>query len=63
MINWISFPRTIRPPEHFRDVIRVFEKTHKTIDSENNNLESNEVLSALRVGLEKLGYEVEKGKS
>ena len=63
MINWISFPRTVRPPEHFRDIVRVFEEKHETIDSENNNLASNKVLSKLRDGLEELGYKVEKGKS
>ena len=62
MINWISFPRTVRSPEHFRDIVRVFEKTQKTIDSESNNLKSNEVLSELQDELEELGYVVEKGK-
>jgi len=62
MINWQYFPKSDKIPNHLSEVIAVFEKEKEKINSEKHQYSSNQVLSLLRPGLEKLKYEVEKSK-
>ncbi len=62
MINWQYFPKSDKIPNHLTEVINVFEEEKDNIDSENNQYSSDEVLSFLRVGLERIHYQVEKSK-
>lgn len=67
MINWIYFPKSSKTPEHLIEVIRIFEKYSRIIDSEKNDnnetrLSSNEVLSIIQKELRLIDYEVESGK-
>ena len=62
MINWISFPKNIRPPQDFLDIVGVFEKVENSITSAKFNKKSNDVLSIVSPGLKSLGYKVEQGK-
>ncbi|HAT38014.1 MAG TPA: hypothetical protein DCS75_05940 [Gemmatimonadetes bacterium] len=65
MINWKYYPASRKPPKIIRDVIATFEAKESVIDSllpENSGKNSNEVLADLRPSLEKLGFNVEKGK-
>jgi hypothetical protein len=63
MINWQYYPKSDSVPSHLRDVVEVFEEQLNVFSSENNTLNSNEVLEHLRNGLEVLGFQVEKSKS
>lgn len=63
MINWQYCPKSDSVPSHLRDVVEVFEEQLNVFSSENNTLNSNEVLEHLRNGLEVLGFQVEKSKS
>lgn len=62
MINWISFPKNVRAPQIFIDIVEVFEQVKDNIDSEKHSKSSNEVLSLVSPGLKNLGYVVEQGK-
>lgn len=62
MINWQYFPKSDRIPNHLTDIVRVFEKEQFNFDSEKYQYSSDEVLSFLRNGFEKLNYQVEKSK-
>lgn len=62
MINYQFFPKSLMIPSHLELVIEVFENAETLINSDNQTLKSNEVLSVLTTGLENLGYEIEKGK-
>ncbi len=62
MINWQFFPKSTEIPKHLKSVVEVFEACEKDIDSSTLKLKSNDVLSVLCRELEKIGYEVEKGK-
>ncbi len=62
MINWQFFPKSRELPTHLEEVLQVFFSNLLKIDSENNNLNSNEVLSLITPGLESLNYRVEKSK-
>ena len=63
MINWQYYPKSDSIPSHLRDVVEVFEEQLNVFSSENNTLNSNEVLEHLRNGLEVLGFQVERSKS
>jgi hypothetical protein len=63
MILWQYFPKSKALPNHLNDVINVFEEQKGKYSSDTHELRSNDVLEILRVGFEKIGYRVEKGKS
>lgn len=62
MINWQFFPKSKVLPDHLSDVLGVFALHQGLIDSDYNNLNSNEVLETVRIGLENQGYQIEKSK-
>jgi hypothetical protein len=64
MINWVYFPKSSPPPEFGRSIVELFEEFANSIDSTRTiSQHSNAVMARLRPGLEKIGFEVEKGKS
>lgn len=60
MLNYQFFPKTKQMPEHLLQVVHVFETVYKTIDSDYNDLHSNEVLSAITKPLQDLYFDVEQ---
>ena len=48
MINWQYYPKSHEIREELIDIIRVFKKNYKSIDSSNHKLSSNDVLSIIR---------------
>jgi hypothetical protein len=62
MINWQYFPKSDKIPNHLEEVVNVFEEKQTDINSEKHQYSSDEVLSHLRYGLEKINYQVEKSK-
>ena len=60
MLNYQFFPKTKQMPEHLLQVIQVFERVYKTINSDYNNLHSNEVLSIITKPLQDLCFDVEQ---
>ena len=63
LLPWDYFPKSDSPPEIVRRVVREFEAVHAQMDSRTQNLNSNDVMGAVRPGLERLGFRVERGKS
>ena len=63
-IRFSSFPRTSPPPCWLTQVIDVFRAVESHINTEllDKGLKSDEVLGHLRPGLERLKFEVERGK-
>ncbi len=61
----IFFPRSVLPPFWIKEVQTAFATVRSKIDTEQAGLqmESNKVLEQLRPELEKIGFEVEKGKA
>ena len=62
MINWMHFPKNKPPDEVSNQIVKAFEAVNATIDSYTHQLKSDEVLTAVRPGLEVLGFAVEKSK-
>lgn len=62
MIEWYFFPQNLRTPEVLAGIAHAFIKIQNEIDSEVNQLSSNEVLSLLTPLLEELEFKVEKSK-
>lgn len=62
MINWQFYPKSDQIPNHLHEVVNVFIENNEAIDSENHQLPSDEVLSHVRLGLENIGYDVERSK-
>ena len=62
MINWQYFPKSDKIPEHLVEVVDIFEEKQYEINSEKHQYTSDEVLSFLTLGLEKINYQVEKSK-
>ena len=60
MLNYQFFPKTKQMPEHLLQVVHVFETVYKKIDSDYNDLHSNEVLSAITKPLQDLYFDVEQ---
>lgn len=54
------YPHNIPLPSELQKVIDTFTSVYPDINSNNHQLQSNEVLLALRDGLENIGYDVEK---
>jgi len=64
MIQWIYYPLSDEPTELARKVVNVFESVQDDIDVANTGgLNSNQVLSKLRPGLESAGFVVEHGRN
>ena len=59
-ITWQFFPRWKEPPELASEIGGVFDKVSGRIATPKNQLKSNDVLAAVRPGLERLGFRVEK---
>lgn len=62
MLNFQFFPRSHGLTQEIKDIIACFEEHYNKIDSEVNNLTSNEVLNIVRKSLEKICFTVESGK-
>lgn len=63
MIKWQFYPKSKEAPPHLRAAVDdVFVLNSNRIDSQNHKYNSNKVLGILRSDLEKLGFNVEKGK-
>ena len=66
MIEWQHYPQSSRPPDHLLQVVRVFEACADRIGSlesrRGTGLKSDEVLSVVSDGLQRLGFAVERGK-
>jgi len=64
VINWVYFPKSSPPPGFGLHVVALFEEIADSIDSATRvNQHSDTVMARLRPGLEKLGFQVEKGKA
>ena len=62
MIQYQFFPRSRGITDDMAAVVDCFNKANDRISSDNNNLESNEVLAILRPYFEKIGFKVERGR-
>ena len=63
MIRWQYFPKSKKTPEHLKVVVdQVFLPKEHKITSLNHHFNSDKVLCLIKRDLEKLGFEVEKGK-
>lgn len=62
MLNFQFFPRSHGLTQEIKDIIACFEEHYNKIDSEVNNLTSNEVLNIVRKSLEKICFTVESEK-
>lgn len=62
MINWMHFPKNQPLDDVSAQVVSTFENVASSIDSYSHQLKGDEVLIAVRPGLEALGFSVEKGK-
>ncbi|MFK7949684.1 MAG: hypothetical protein AB8G11_18980 [Saprospiraceae bacterium] len=63
MLRYQLFPRSTGLTKEIYEVIECFEKVYEQIDASKNTLVSDEVLKILKPHLEKLSYNVEKGKA
>lgn len=61
-VNWFFYPRSHEPPEIIRGVVNVFQWQEKELQSASRELTSDGILAIVRPGLEKIGFQVEKGK-
>ena len=62
MINWMYYPKTRRADDISLQIVQQFEAVADYVDSEHHDYNSNMVLEAVRLGLENIGFVVEKGK-
>ena len=63
-INWVYFPRSSPPPDFGLRIVALFEAEADVIDSSTTtDQHSDTVVAHLRLGLETLGFRVEKDKS
>jgi hypothetical protein len=62
MINWLHFPKSHEPPPLSRQVVKVFQDAETELRDRFKELNSNVVLSIVRPGFKKLGFDVESGK-
>ncbi|MBP3244785.1 MAG: hypothetical protein J6M59_06755 [Bacteroidaceae bacterium] len=62
MIRYQFFPRSRGVTKEIQDVIDCFKQVETSIDSEHNELKSNDVLMHVRPYLEKIGFVVESSK-
>ena len=57
------YPKNKPCPDHLLSIVYAFQLKDSVIASPAHNLKSNEVLDKVRVGLVKLGFQVESGKT
>lgn len=63
MINWICYPLSDEPPSLVKQVVNVFEKHSKEIESASHvGLDSDGVLKIVADSLAEIGFKVERGK-
>ena len=62
MLNWAYFPRSAKPTELSRQVVKAFETAHPLVSSDEHTLPSNDVLAQLAPHLIAIGFTVEAGK-
>jgi hypothetical protein len=62
MINWQFYPKSKEVPQHLKDVVKSFKNKEAIINSDSNTFSSDEVLSKVRIDLEKIGFTIEKSK-
>lgn len=63
MLNYQLFPRSVAITPEIKDIIDCFMSVYDKINSETNNLKSDEVLHTVAPNLMKLGFSVETGKA
>ena len=63
MLQYQLFPRSIGITAPLEEIVRCFEKEYANIQSPENSLSSDGVLSHLRPHLEAIGFNVEAGKT
>ena len=63
MIKYQFFPRSCGLSKEMKQIVDCFSIVANTIDSDSNNLVSNEVLQKLQPHLERIGFRVERGKA
>lgn len=59
MLNYQFFPKTKQMPEHLQRVVNAFQNIYTSIDSEHENLKSNEVLAVVAPQLSEISFNVE----
>jgi hypothetical protein len=62
MIEWQYYPKSSQLPKHLNEIIDLFNENHPQFDSYSHELESDDVLQLLRMGLTNLEFVVEAGK-
>jgi len=63
MIQWQFYPKSLKIPSKLLQVIEVFKKCEKEINSETHiKQESNDVLKIVGIELENVGFKIETGK-
>lgn len=62
MINWQFYPKSDQIPIHLHEIINVFIEKNEDIDSKHHQHPSDVVLSNVRIGLENIGFDVERSK-
>lgn len=62
MINWVYYPRSMKPSDLAVGVVSAFDDVGDQISSVSHELSSNQVLAAIAPGLLKVGFQVEAGK-
>ncbi len=62
MTNWAYFPRSSKPTELSLSIVHGFSAVDALISSENNTLNSNDVLAHVEPHLSAIGFMVETGK-
>ena len=63
MIQYQFFPRSRGITNDMAEIVDCFNQANDQISSDNNNLNSNDVLATLRPYLENIGFTVETGKT
>lgn len=62
MIRYQHFPKSKKANAIIVKTVGEFTKVERSIASEQSRMDSNDVLEHLRLGLEGIGYKIEKGK-
>lgn len=61
-ILWTYFPKNSETTRNLKDIVEIFRKNVRKIDSNNNTFSSDEVLGVISDDLKRIGYRVEKSK-
>lgn len=62
-MKWMYFPKNQRMPVTLEQLIKVFEECKNSIASNEHKLKSDDVLSIIKPGLERIDYVVERSKA